>query len=1232
MGIKKLSLKHLPILVLAILIIAASILSIKVVQAGGTDFAETDCNWDYYSNEMKTTKEETYPYNAGTYTPSGAPASVQVNRATINSVSLDVLYGTTRNLVIYHGELPYEQIYNDDDEQLERWEGYYAEDGTSVTTNSNPSYGAATNPGIKEFWGGDDSFDWSTQVNKDGNFESVAKAEAINQNSTVSLRLYALSHTKTGFMVWLGNALYWIAKGLGWIATFLISLIVRAKNLDMDMIMDVLKLKNLNESLTKNFLWDAGAVKLSAFTAFCIIALIFTLAAFTIRWVKGANQTKGIWEIIGTVGLGLLIIGMCLTNRLDSLGSSVSNMASQVMYAAANSLTSSGSGKAFEIDVKDSSKDTEICQMCEMAMVNKAYIDLQLCVQFDVSKVDDLKFSNLGDNAAGTTAKSYLSGVSNADMSKDFNGNLGYYYWFANSSAVEKTSLNKTYPDTNSAAVTNKLSSMITYLQVLHNKGGSNQKKIEGIVGAFANPHAAKGFFTMLLFTIALIIMGIVLLKYALNVLIAKLELFVALLGMILAGPLILSSSKKLVDTGKAILGMLVVAFLEITVYSIIFDVIIYAVSSMFAPNIPTLLAIIAFLLLLLKFNPIIAQKIKMILEKTERGISPALSDGKRAMKNWARRKAAEGIRAYDNSQKVVGYDAQGNAIMETRGGNALSKLMHQGANTLEEGNARKGFLKINSETNAMRDRNTEKTASQKRKAYENAVDETMKTIDSEAEHTANMVNVRARRTEDEAFERDDNGEITGYKREGMNDEELARLDGLTNLETEIEALKDSDEYKALVQQKHDIEERNSKLGADDELEQMDKEAESKLLGYQMKINAKKTQLQNEAKALQNQISDRARRNAYHAEGLDYDAAKGKDEKEKLENASRIKAQNAHKDELEQVLTEAIKSASDDVNDVSLTKIGSKSGSRLNQDAVSSQAAAMLQLDQLKKGEAVSKTQDAKIQMKEAVESISRQYDGDTAHMTEDASVEAAKAGVRNARHFSAERKEAKAELKEAKADRKENIEQQKADDKAMYKTAKKEAGGGTVLFKTKVQEQLQSAINNREAGQAPTPGQTAKPQNNGKNAPGSQAATTHSAAIPTPVATPPSGQAPRRSTTPDKTNTRPSNQAPKSTPPGRSTNPDKTPKPTARGREIPKPTVDMDSVINKHAAPTVSAQEQRQADARNMSNIIEERTQSISHSSEATRADYSADEQKMDAYRQDRRIVSDKVGSSGKQ
>ena len=50
------------------------------------------------------------------------------------------------------------------------------------------------------------------------------------------------------------------------------------------------------------------------------------------------------------------------------------------------------------------------------------------------------------------------------------------------------------------------------------------------------------------------------------------------------------------------------------------------------------------------------------------------------------------------------------------------------------------------------------------------------------------------------------------------------------------------------------------------------------------------------------------------------------------------------------------------------------------------------------------------------------------------------------------------------------------------------------------------------------------------------------------------------------------------------------------------------------------------------MSNIIEERTQSISHSSEATRADYSADEQKMDAYRQDRRIISDKVGSSGKQ
>lgn len=75
-----------------------------------------------------------------------------------------------------------------------------------------------------------------------------------------------------------------------------------------------------------------------------------------------------------------------------------------------------------------------------------------------------------------------------------------------------------------------------------------------------------------------------------------------------------------------------------------------------------------------------------------------------------------------------------------------------------------------------------------------------------------------------------------------------------------------------------------------------------------------------------------------------------------------------------------------------------------------------------------------------------------------------------------------------------------------------------------------------------------------------------------------------------------------------------------ARPTANTQPQVDMGAVIDGREA--VTSVEARQAESRNMNNIIEERTKFISHGSDATKADYAADETKMDAMNQDRRIV----------
>ena len=1034
--------KYLPIIVVAILIIASAITSVIVVSAAGGSFHETDVNWEGYNNSLSASKNDTYPYNSST--------------ATISSMSLDVLYGTKRDFVFYHGEFPYNCIYDSDGNYKEGWDGMYAEDGTTASGN-NPNFGASSTVTSSDYWGNGIT---------DSNFTNQPTAEQINAGNMVSVRLWASSKTQTGFGMWFGSILYIILNGAAWLATTLISLIVRAKNLNMDMIMNILNLDSLNDALTKNFIYNSETVSLSAFTGFCIIALILSIVAFVIRWVKGADKTRGIWEIIGTAGLGLLVIGMCLTGRISSLGSSISTMANTVMYTAAQSLSSSGQGNAFLIDIKDKGNETEIAQMCEMSLVNKAYIDLQLSAQFNVSKADDLNFSKFGD-PNGTEAKKYLSGVSNADMKKDFNNNLGYYYWFANSSAVDKTANNKTYPSTDTLSVTNKLSSMVTYLQHQYNANSANPETaalIKNVTESIANPAGGPKFLALLVFAIALVLMGIVLLKYALNVVIGKLELFVSLLGMIIAGPLILTSNKKLVGTGKMILGMLTISFIEITIYSVIFDIIIYTVSAMFSPEIPNLLATVAILLLLLKFNPIIAEKIKQLLDQTERKISPALADGKRAIKNYAKNKAKEGIAAYDNKRKVVGYDENGNAITESRKGDALSKLMHHSANALlTDGHDHQGAFKIGHELNKERKTSKLNTAEAKRKAAQNAIDNELDLVNEDADLTSREVNAHITDIKNSAGEWDEKGHLVNINEDGLSEQEIEAKHTLETLETDLEDLKNMDRYKKLVAEQEFILKRNAeRVENGEEPLEMDEQRKAELASLKMKIAAKKKQIDDEKRKIEESIKERAAKLAFNKAGIEYKGINAGTIEEQLKNASREKALADHKAELERVLQDGINTMAAEVNDLSTTKLDRKIGGKgvgqhLNTEAATAQAAAMLQLTQLQNGFDVLETNKAKKEVLDIINKVATRYDG-TVKKTDDQNLQAAKDAYKHTTIGSEEHKQAKETYKIAKTDYKHHTKDAKSDSKEAYKQAKDDQNVAAVV-KITASEYIASAV-----------------------------------------------------------------------------------------------------------------------------------------------------------------------------
>ncbi len=937
----KQKLKYIPIVVLVLLIITGLCYSFHIANAA-EGFKTVNDNWSGISNKMSEDAIETYPYDGSTD-----------SHANITSVSLDILYGTTRKLVTYHGEIPERETTTDDGKYVDAFQGIYYRGGTSLKKGTDVNPGKVSS---KDYWGFNE--DDTNILALDGDKHATkTDMENVNKDEVISLRLYCLTNT-TESSQWAENLLYLISQGAAGIASGIIKLTIAAKSIDMGTIFNLLHMQNLADLLTKNFIYDGTHTKLSAFTAFCIIMFIFALVSYTYNYIKGGNKENDLLSILGTALIGLLIIGMCLSGRIYTLGSSVSDMASKLLYVTAGTLSEDGDGNTFTTMITDNKNENKVIQLQEMSMINKSFIKLQICTQFGVTNIDELKFSAFGDSN-GAKAKAKLSGISNADLKKDFNNNLGYYFWFADSSAKSKTSLNTEYPATNTIAAKKKLNSMMTYLQVMYNNARNNnqtakQEKIKNIALTFANPNGTKGFLTMALYVVILAVLAVCLFRYALSVMISKLELFASILGMTVAGPLMLTTNKKLANTGRNILGITLVSFINITVYSIIFDIILYVIASMISTDPISLLVTLAAVILLLKFNPIIAEKIKQLLDRAENSIAPNYSQTKRAFKGWTRTKANDMVNKYDNSKRIAGYDANGNRIYEQRGGNALSKLMHQGMNAVYgEGSQHESMRKINKRDNETRDRNVRQSSTQLYKAAEAQTNKTKQKMKTEASVTANAIEFEKKKLEQSIYE-DVNGERV-YNTENLNKSETELYNKINISKQEADNIANSETFKKLVEEKMKIDEYNDKLPEGEEKKQFDKAAE--LAKLNMKIQARKQAAANAQTKLNSAIDERTSREAFKANGFDFDKAEGESLSDKISYVSTYQAQQKFNDELRDKLTAQIGAAGDAADIVSTGKIGA-TAKEVNKDAVASQASAQMQLNDLDNGKLLSNDEE----------------------------------------------------------------------------------------------------------------------------------------------------------------------------------------------------------------------------------------------------------------------------------
>ena len=823
-------------------------------------------------NNTIASQSETYPYNT--------------TSAQVTNVSIDVLYGIKRDTLVYYGEVPYVETYQS--ESTNRVQGFDripALPGTTLA-GTNPPNDAVS---ATDYWGSiTDLVDENGQISA----EDLQDRQA---EGVESLRVYANAQSQDdGFGSFL-NTIYEAPKVFGGFFLTVVKVVVEAKNLDMGTILEVLGLENMADVITSTFIFNSEGGGLSPITGFAIVMGVFAVVGFAISYAKGGNKKIGLKDILVYVGIGLVFIGMCISGSLVSLGTVVSDAATNILYVIAESaVESSQDGQAFRIRITDPTNNNKIVTMQEMCLINKAFIDLQICEQFGVWDIDSLHETKFGD-ANGLKARTYLYGVSE-NWVTDFNRNLGYYFWFADSSAVSKTTGNATYPETNVGVAEDKITSMITYLQVCYNDAVANgnterANHIKSLISNFSN-HSLNGFtgsLTYVIFAIILILLAIALVLYGLKVIIAKLTLFIGVLGLGIAGPLMITSKPSLVKAGQAIFWSIIMSLLEITIWSAFFDICIFVTATMISANLIAMLVMIPLLLLYIYFYKDVEQKIQGMVDGLERGVCPQLSQAKRAVKNFGRRKGGD-LENYLAKRKRFVKDKDGNVHEVTGGGflhNAVSALNNE---MFTDAHSHKSGYKITSEMSkkAKEQRKSveQRAHDSKKKAVDEAVSQVENKIEREAENSANNIMNDRKKIINSARQTIDTptGKEYAYDRDALSAEEQATYDEMVSIEAQKRTLANNTDFRDLYIKKKQLDAENQATNED---KKMSDEEEARLKTYTDEFTRLQEAGSKARASLDTSIDDRATREAYGKNGMSVSDEKVQ---EIRENANDTKA------------------------------------------------------------------------------------------------------------------------------------------------------------------------------------------------------------------------------------------------------------------------------------------------------------------------------------------------------
>lgn len=771
--------KHvLPYVVLLIFFGVFIFSFIQVVDASEGFKKHSDIYNNLQDSEIDADKD-TFPYNT---------------TAKINSVGLDIVFGVKRGIAYYNGEVPWSITHDSESgDAKDQYSGIPSKEDTTIDagTSSFTIYGWSL--ASKKYWGFELSGDQVVDVNGNkvapGPTDGIIARndlEKINDNQIVSLRLYALTNASYDFWEILGNFFYWLMRSLNDLARLIIKIILLVKNIDLAFIISAFGLKEMSKTFTESFIYSADQ-GLSPVTLIAIILFVIALVGIGIRYAKGAQKNKGLKDVLVTAIVGIIIIGMCLSGKIGDLGTSLANGVNKLFYIAA--LAGDGDKNVFKTDISGGEySENTLVYTQELSLINKIVIDTQICTQFKVDSIKELDTKNIGTDGSLWRFASRRQGSYNSDdISQDYlsttlGNNIGYYFWFANSWGDSLEEHNAKLVGNNSNGPERRLNSFITYLQTNYNTAITNNDsktaaRIQKIISGLSNPSAAYGALIFLLLTAVFILMAMCLWSYAWKVVLNKIVFIFSFLGMAIAGPMLLSSKEELIKKAKGILGLILVSVINMTVYAVVFDLIVYIVTALLTNDMIRIIVTGVILYFLWRFNPKIEQALQRMLDSMERSIAPDARVLRSTIKSGAGRTLdrLDNWHQKHNKKKVIGTDENGDPIYDdgASGHDFFGAGIKLLKNSTKEGANKESGFKI------LHDQNKERKEAEQKNAVniKNAADRNLEKINIDIKNQglemANRIKKCAKDREDQIIQKDQEGIILNIERESLDSTEI---------------------------------------------------------------------------------------------------------------------------------------------------------------------------------------------------------------------------------------------------------------------------------------------------------------------------------------------------------------------------------------------------------------------------------------------------------------------------